>query len=152
VVTSFDVNYRSRLWSRDRAGAVLAPLLADVDILFASIDELALVGYDAEVKVTGTGPAEVVVTRGAEGAEAHTAQEYHQEQARNVVAVDVVGAGDAFVAGYLSARLDGLGLAARLARGSDVAAVAVATQGDWEGLPTRSELTALGGTHDGTLR
>jgi 2-dehydro-3-deoxygluconokinase len=66
--------------------------------------------------------------------------------------VDVVGAGDAFVAGYLSARIDGLDVAARLERGTAVAAVAVSTEGDWEGLPTRAELAAFAGDHGGALR
>jgi 2-dehydro-3-deoxygluconokinase len=60
-----------------------------------------------------------------------------------VTAVDVVGAGDAFVAGYLSARLDGLDLAGRLRRGSALGAFAVGSRGDWEGLPSRAELALL---------
>ncbi|MFD7664793.1 sugar kinase [Streptomyces sp. NPDC059788] len=61
-----------------------------------------------------------------------------------VRAVDPVGAGDAFVAGYLSALLDGEGIAARLERGVTTGAFAVASHGDWEGAPTRAELHLLG--------
>ncbi|CAM5694006.1 putative 2-dehydro-3-deoxygluconokinase [Streptomyces afghaniensis 772] [Streptomyces afghaniensis] len=60
--------------------------------------------------------------------------------ARRVDAVDLVGAGDAFVAGYLSGLLDGADIPARLHRAVTTAAFAVATRGDWEGLPTRDEL------------
>jgi len=151
AVTSLDVNHRSRLWSTAEASTVLTPLLADVDVLFASTDELPLVHVVEGAPAAG-GPAEVVVTHGADGAEVWTFGEHHREPARSVLVVDVVGAGDAFVAGYLSARLDGLGPAERLARGSAVAAVAVSSHGDWEGLPTRAELATLGGPHDGTLR
>jgi 2-dehydro-3-deoxygluconokinase len=56
---------------------------------------------------------------------------------RSGSAGSAVAPGDAFVAGYLSARLDGLAVAGRLARGAGVAAFAVASRGDWEGLPTR---------------
>jgi 2-dehydro-3-deoxygluconokinase len=49
------------------------------------------------------------------------------------------------VAGYLSALLDGLAPAHRLARATAVAATAIATTGDWEGLPTRAELPDLTG-------
>jgi 2-dehydro-3-deoxygluconokinase len=57
--------------------------------------------------------------------------------------VDIVGAGDAFVAGLLSATLDQLDIAGRLERAVTTAAFAVATSGDWEGLPTREELSLL---------
>ena len=152
VVTSLDLNYRSRLWSREAAAAAPIPLLPDVDVLFASGDELPLV-FGADGVQFGPGlPPEVVVTHGADGAEAVTADRQIRCPARPVAAIDVVGAGDAFVAGYLSARLDGADLPGRLSRGTAVAAVAVGTDGDWEGLPTRAELATFAAGHDGTLR
>jgi 2-dehydro-3-deoxygluconokinase len=57
--------------------------------------------------------------------------------------VDVVGAGDAFVAGYLAARLDGRNQRARLGLASTLGAFAVGTRGDWEGLPGRDELPLI---------
>ncbi|WP_277751335.1 carbohydrate kinase family protein [Propioniciclava sinopodophylli] len=57
--------------------------------------------------------------------------------ARKIEVVDVIGAGDALCAGYLSARLDGLDPGAALARGVDVAAACVGSAGDWEGLSHR---------------
>ena len=66
-------------------------------------------------------------------------------------AVDVIGAGDAFVAGYLAARLEGLDQVARLRSGSTLGAFAVGTRGDWEGLPRRAEL-ALVEHHDQVVR
>jgi 2-dehydro-3-deoxygluconokinase len=57
--------------------------------------------------------------------------------------VDTVGAGDAFTAGYLSARLDGDDVAGRLRRGCLLGAFAVGHLGDWEGLPRRDELALL---------
>ena len=53
---------------------------------------------------------------------------------------DVIGAGDSFVAGYLAARCDGLDIEQRLSWATICAACTVGTHGDWEGLPTRSEL------------
>ncbi|MGW2198405.1 hypothetical protein ACWCSH_39485, partial [Streptosporangium sp. NPDC001682] len=49
----------------------------------------------------------------------------------------------AFVAGYLSGLLDGLPPAGRLARAITTGAFAVAAHGDWEGAPTRAELSML---------
>ncbi|WP_422804717.1 PfkB family carbohydrate kinase [Streptomyces noursei] len=68
----------------------------------------------------------------------------HHQPAVPVRAVDPVGAGDAFVAGYLSALLDGADLAGRLARAATTGAFAAASRGDWEGAPTRAELSLLG--------
>ena len=48
------------------------------------------------------GPATVVVKLGALGALALSGDEVHRAPARPVTVVDPVGAGDAFVAGYLS--------------------------------------------------
>jgi sugar/nucleoside kinase (ribokinase family) len=61
-----------------------------------------------------------------------------------VPAVDPVGAGDAFVAGYLAETLAGRPVPERLATAAACGAFAVTVPGDWEGLPTRDELTALG--------
>lgn len=148
-----DVNHRSRLWSRDDAAKALRPLLPSVDVLVASADELAIVtdAADPAAHLLAGGSREVVVTRGGDGAEVVTPAGTVTRPAAKVTAVDPVGAGDAFVTGYLSATLDGLAVDGRLDRGIAVAGFAVSTYGDWEGLPTRAEL-ALAGHRDGTVR
>ncbi|MBO0826164.1 MAG: sugar kinase [Streptosporangiales bacterium] len=149
-----DVNHRPRLWSRADAARALRPLLSGVDILVASADELAIVVDDEqepEKALLGNGIREVVVTDGKAGAHVVDGTGRIARPAASVTAVDPVGAGDAFVAGYLSARLDGLPVTERLDRAVAVAGFAVATYGDWEGLPTRAEL-ALAGHRDGTVR
>ncbi|GES29295.1 sugar kinase [Streptomyces angustmyceticus] len=90
------------------------------------------------------GVGEVVVKLGAAGATAFTCGGSLHRPARAVRAVDAVGAGDAFVAGYLSALLDGEGPAGCLERAVTTGAFAVASPGDWEGAPTRAELGMLG--------
>jgi 2-dehydro-3-deoxygluconokinase len=147
-----DVNHRSRLWSTRDARQALAPLRHLVDVLVASEDELAVVaGTDgatdearrvAELLAAGVG--EVVVKRGSGGADLYGAGGRHLHQpARRVEVVDTVGAGDAFCAGYLSSMLDGLPAGGRLRRACTTAAFAVASRGDWEGLPHRDELPLL---------
>ena len=89
------------------------------------------------------GCGEVVVKRGARGATLFREEIRLDAPAREVSVVDVVGAGDAFTAGYLSGRLDGLSDADCLERGNVLGAFAVSTRGDWEGLPTRDELDLL---------
>ncbi|MES5825428.1 sugar kinase [Streptomyces sp. RG80] len=147
ITVCLDVNHRSRLWTADRARTALRPLLAHIDLLIASEDELPLVaehpGTDEPESVRSVlaeGVGEVVVKRGARGATAFTKDGTCDRAAREVDAVDLVGAGDAFVAGYLSGLLDDVDIPARLHRAVTTAAFAVATRGDWEGLPTRDEL------------
>jgi 2-dehydro-3-deoxygluconokinase len=168
-----DVNYRSRLWSRADAARALRPLLGMVDILIASDDELPIVAPGADAAGTTGGAAgpgqppgaddpagalvragvrEVVVTSGADGARAVTAEGTAAVPARAVPVVDPVGAGDAFVAGYLSGVLEGLPVTERLQRAVTTAGFAVATRGDWEGLPTRAELALLDASPGTTIR
>jgi len=66
--------------------------------------------------------------------------------------LDTIGAGDALTAGYLSGVLDGLGPAVALHRGTACGAFAVAGVGDWEGLPTRNELSLLDTGAGSTVR
>lgn len=160
---SLDVNYRSKLWSREEARAVLTPLARHATILIASDDELGLVAAgcgngpgDPETALAAElldrGVREVVVKRGAAGAGVHTAARRWETPAVPVTSIDTVGAGDAFTAGYLSALLDGEDVPGRLQRGALAGAFAVSTAGDWEGLPRRDELTLLGATPGGTTQ
>lgn len=150
ITVSLDVNYRSRLWTRSDARLALRPLLAFVDVIFASEDELPLIAADQTVGETAAaqeileaGVQQVVVKRGAAGATAHLSDRVLSSAARQVTVVDLVGARDAFVAGYLSALLDGEDAESRLDRAVTTAAFAVSRSGDWEGLPTRDELALL---------
>lgn len=143
VRVCLDVNHRARLWDRETASRALADLLPYVDVLVASADELPLVSEGGPAALLAAGIGEVVVKHGAAGAEAWAGDEHAASGALRVPAVNTVGAGDAFVAGYLSGLLDGLPLGERVRRGVTVGAFAVASDGDWHGLPDRSELTLL---------
>ena len=159
VPVSFDVNHRSRLWHGRSARTALLPLAAGADVVFGGRHELALLldaAPDAPPEkllagLAAEGVREVVVSLGAEGAVGLLDGELARVAAHPVKAVDVIGAGDAFVAGYLAARLEGLDQVARLRSGSTLGAFAVGTRGDWEGLPRRAEL-ALVEHHDQVVR
>ncbi|MGY0465949.1 sugar kinase [Kitasatospora sp. cg17-2] len=159
ITVTLDVNHRARLWTQRQARETLLPLARTADILIASADELHLVADDPTLDeadivtaLLDRGTREIVLTRGGSGADVITTRGTHHAPARHVPVVDVVGAGDAFVAGYLSALLDGLTPRQRLHRATDTAAFAVATRGDWEGLPTRTDLTLLDTPTGTTLR
>jgi len=158
TLVSVDVNYRSRLWSPQDARSTLSELVRSADIVIASEDELGLVVTDpqdesaAAEELAASGVGHLVITRGARGATL-----WHQGQARHAAAIpvavrDTIGAGDAFTAGYLSGVLDGLSPELALHRATVTGAFAVASVGDWEGLPTRDELSLLDAVPGATLR
>jgi 2-dehydro-3-deoxygluconokinase len=157
VLVSFDVNYRSALWSAARAGEVLRDLAERADVVFAGEDELSILEGSGDSivsarRLAGDGKRSVVIKRGAEGATSVSRRGVLDEPAIRVKAVDPVGAGDAFVAGYLAAALDGADERGRLALGCRTGAFAVTALGDWEGLPSREELSLLEQKAGTTLR
>ncbi|MFG3658375.1 sugar kinase [Streptomyces sp. NPDC047706] len=150
VLVSVDVNYRSKLWHRDTAGPELRELVAAADIVFAGIEEAQLVLHsraDAPERLAmdlaAMGPAEAVIKTGAQGCTARLDGVTHVEPALPVSVVDTVGAGDAFVAGYLAEHLEGGDPAQRLRTACATGAYAVSVPGDCELLPTRGELAAF---------
>lgn len=150
VQVSLDVNYRSRLGSRERLAQLLGEILEHVDVLFGGPEELSLLAPEADESaprallgaLAGEG-RQVVVKLGADGAAALADDRVHEAPGLVVDVVDTVGAGDAFVAGYLSAQLDGLDVPARLARANACGALACTSPGDWEGAPRLRDLEAL---------
>lgn len=156
VIVSFDVNYRSKLWNRAEASPVLTRLAAASDLVFGGADELALVASGSELagarELLGLGVGQVVIKDGARGARLVDARGVTPIEPVKVTAVDPVGAGDAFVGGYLSGLLEGLGAVDCARRGALVGAIAVSTIGDWEGLPTRAELDSRGAIRDDVAR
>jgi 2-dehydro-3-deoxygluconokinase len=105
---SFDVNYRSLLWSPDEARAVFRQILAHVNLLIATeADARMLLGQELGGEEIAQGlfdlctPDAVVVTRGADGSLAYDGCDLYQSRGYRVHAVNRLGAGDAFDAGLL---------------------------------------------------
>ncbi|NRQ38399.1 sugar kinase [Nonomuraea sp. NN258] len=135
VVISFSVEYVPELWPSVRAAEeVLGELAAASHLLFLAQDELDL------VKPALSPEREVVVLRGMKGASVRADRMRYDIQIPQVPVVDTAGANEAFVAGYLSAALDGLTPQERLHRGALLSAAAVTSVSEWQGLPTRAEL------------
>ncbi len=169
VLVSFDVNYRRALWSTDDAATFCREFAAGCDVLFAGEDEAAMLLGPAATASFATdaaagspsdaaaaaaraalarglaelGPRQAVVKCGADGAVAMIDGQLVTQEAVSIVAHDTVGAGDAFVAGYLAELAAGNDAPTRLQTAATVGAFACLSAGDWEGLPRRSELGLL---------
>ncbi|GAB3535104.1 sugar kinase [Arthrobacter tecti] len=149
VPVSFDVNHRSSLWKGRNPASVYIEMAKASTIVFAGEDEARLIVPLAESVadlghgIAALGPSDVVIKQGAAGCFALIdGTEYHQD-AVDVRAVDTVGAGDAFVAGYLFEFLTGKPIHQRLSTAVKTGAFACLTTGDWEGSPRQDELTLL---------
>lgn len=152
VPVSFDLNYRSRLWSEEEAKDFYLKVIPHVDVLFAGDDEAAIVVGTADSpeelaqRLVDLGARQAVIKLGAKGALALSAGNTYFQPAVPVEALDTIGAGDAFVAGYLAEHLDGKPVEACLMTAVQVGAYVCMSAGDWEGLPRRSELGTLTST------
>ncbi|WP_223623553.1 sugar kinase [Microbacterium sp. EST19A] len=145
VRVSFDINYRSALASATVAGPVLREIAEQADIVFGGADEFAILYPDAgpaeaAAALQDAGVETVVLKQGPDGASVFVADAVIESSGFVIDAIDTVGAGDAFVAGYLSALLEGLDIDASLHRAHACGAMACLVPGDWEAAPTRREL------------
>jgi len=107
---------------------------AGADVLFPNADEAALLSGAAQptagaAALTSDYETVVVTCAGRGAVAARRDGATAQAAADSMSAVDTTGAGDAFAAGFLSARLAGGSLPDCLARGSAFAALAVARTG-----------------------
>jgi 2-dehydro-3-deoxygluconokinase len=149
ITVSLDLNYRAALWSKPEAAVVLKNLLPLADIIFGDSLEFTLLldeQFDSSdellVEVAKLGCDHLVLKQGEAGATAFVDGLMWQQEAYKVEAVDTVGAGDAFVAGYLSALLDEESIQKRLERATICGAFACLNAGDWEGAATREQVEA----------
>lgn len=135
--TSFDINYRAKLWTPERAREVLESLLGQVDVLVSTAADAALIfGWDGAPEATidafheRFGNEIVVLTLaegGAVGWSAETGFLYTKPYV--VEAVDRLGAGDAFDAGLLYGLLRE-DLPAGLSYGTALSALSFSERGD----------------------
>ncbi|MFD1713370.1 sugar kinase [Amnibacterium flavum] len=148
TTVSFDVNYRTGLWSAEEAAPVLRSIAARADIVFAGHSEAGLIvdgedDWQLAEGLAALGSQQVVIKRGRAGAVAvidgtrFTAPLYVMDE------LDPIGAGDAFTAGYLAEWIAKASPEQMLQTASQCGAFSVTVEGDWEGLPTRDDLNLL---------
>ena len=142
--TSFDINYRPALWAPSLAGRVLLDLAAKATTVFTGLDEAtALWGCASASDVRRLLPevAELVVKDGPREATVFAGDLTLSLRPEPVKVVDIVGAGDAFAAGFLASRWSGADLLDSLAGGHRLAASVIASSHD-NGWPSAPQLAA----------
>lgn len=149
VPVSFDVNHRPALWGGRDPRPIYRRVAERCDIVFAGTDEAELLMAPAApaelaTALSGLGPRQAIVKLGEAGCVASIDGEVLSAPADPITPIDTVGAGDAFVAGYLVGLLDGLDPADRLRQAARCGAFACLGPGDWESLPRRADLEAFG--------
>lgn len=134
VHVSFDANIRSGLARGRDPAALLGPLAREADIIFLSTAEAtALFATSEPATLQALLPemhAQTLVVHDSHGAHAITRDAVERVAARGIDVVDPTGAGDAFVAGFLSGWLGDLRVSECLVRAEHCAARAVSSQGD----------------------
>ncbi|WP_226021364.1 bifunctional 2-dehydro-3-deoxygluconokinase/2-dehydro-3-deoxygalactonokinase [Halomicrobium salinisoli] len=156
TTTSFDLNYRSKLWDPAEARPVLEGLFPDVDVLVVA-------ERDAENVLDRTGDAEsiaggladdfgievVIVTRGSRGALALADGETSEQPTFEASNAHPVGTGDSFVGGFLSQYVRGAEVPEAMEYGSATAALKRSVPGDLAVVtPDEVEAVIEGGTAD----
>ncbi|GLY18959.1 sugar kinase [Kineosporia sp. NBRC 101677] len=161
TLVTFDVNHRATLWSDEQAREALVELARQADLTFAGPEEAALLlgaapepveSFEAGEKLARSLAeavgGDVVLKLGHLGAIALFEDAAHHGPTTPVVVTDAVGAGDAFVGGYLAALLDDGEPLACLTLANRLGGAVCQAPGDWEALPTRAELDALNASTD----
>ncbi|WP_205597003.1 aminoimidazole riboside kinase [Aeromonas rivipollensis] len=149
----FDPNLRPEVWGNP---AEMLPqvsaAMALADVVKLSVEELQLLSGEDDLLAglaTLSGPALVLVTRGAAGVVARLGGELLEWVGQKVTPLDTTGAGDAFVAGLLAALAEGdqlpalSELPAILAQAHGCGALATTAKGAMTALPTRPQLDAF---------
>ncbi len=128
----------------DRHRAGFLDLLASVDILFANEAEICALFEQNEFESAANVAAQMVplavLTRSEAGSVVIAGATRHQVEAASTTVLDTTGAGDAYAAGFLTARARGDSLAACAQLASAAAAAAIAQIG---ARPDAATLAAL---------
>ncbi|WP_253736624.1 bifunctional 2-dehydro-3-deoxygluconokinase/2-dehydro-3-deoxygalactonokinase [Halohasta salina] len=146
---SFDLNYRSKLWSTAEARSQYESLFEAVDLLFAPLrDARSVLGYEGDAESIAYRLADdydletVVVTRGEAGSLAYTDGELYEQGIVDGETVDAIGTGDAFVGGVLAELLAGSDIDTALSYGAAAASLKRTLEGDVL-VTSRGELEAV---------
>ena len=144
LTVSYDLNYRSKLWSAAQACATQEALLHHMDVLTTSAEDARVVfGIGTESSDDYAGVAHALQQRFAIGAVAVTVRDNaiaavvaaggktHTAPRYDVTSVDPIGAGDAFCGGLIVSRLENRAWDEAVRFASATAALKHTIQGDF---------------------
>lgn len=149
VKVIFDPNLRRKLWAEDKAKNTLIEMATLADVILPGMEEAAFLVNETEPeraakKFLDLGCEMVVIKLGDKGAFYQTLEKNEYVAGYDVKQViDPVGAGDGFVAGLISGFLDNLTVHNAVKRANAIGAIQTQVQGDYQGLPNKTELTAF---------
>ncbi|MEB4614567.1 sugar kinase [Leucobacter sp. M11] len=138
ALVSFDVNYRPGLWGVTEAAPQLLAFAQRSDIVFVGRDEAERLWGTATpeaIRALISAPGHLVIKDGAHEAVAYAGETMTRVPAPTVDVVEVVGAGDAFAAGWLSGLVRNRSAVDRLRLGHYVASRVLRSPSDTVALP-----------------
>jgi sugar/nucleoside kinase (ribokinase family) len=145
---SFDPNVRKEMLGNASFGESLHRILAVTDLFMPSGEEILLFAPSddpehAAQRLIAGGVREVILKRGAAGAQVFTADGRVDGAPFSVIEVDPTGAGDCFGATYVVCRRLGMAADRALAYANAAGARTVTVRGPMEGASTFAELDAF---------
>lgn len=152
----FDIDYRPYSWpSPEVAEQVLSRAGALADVIVGNEEEFGFMAGDFDKgegmarRLSRTSASIVVYKKGPNGAITFAKGEELHTGIYKVQALKPTGAGDSFMAGFLSALSQGRPLEEAVMRGSACASIVVAKPGCAPAMPDNAELDAFLATHAG---
>lgn len=158
VTISFDVNYRAKLWSVEKAASVLHSLCERADYVFLALRDARLLWQVSEDAAQAARTlherwgATILLTQGDSGASAFDGNCLFQSAIVPTVIVDRIGAGDAFAAGVICRLLEDSELEAALEFGIAMAALKLTIAGDMAIVSREEVEIVLNRLHSGLHR
>lgn len=146
VTVCFDPNVRLNLWSRDRAVKVLDRFFRAADIVLAGLEDMEMLFGDSTMqqactRLTDMGCQRFVLKNAHQNVLAYELGQATDFPVAGIAdPVDVMGAGDAFAAGFIAGMADGRSFADAVRYAITVAGISVQMPGNIESLPTRAEV------------
>ena len=137
LTVSYDLNYRSKLWSAKQARAVQEPLLEHVDLLITTAEDARVVfgpgaeSHDTLQKRFDLSAVVITLAEGPQAAIALADGKMHTTPRYEVEVVDRIGAGDAFSGGLIVSRLENRAWDDALRFGAATAALKHGIPGDF---------------------
>ncbi|WP_026960086.1 sugar kinase [Aliagarivorans taiwanensis] len=145
TLVSYDTNLRLKLWSLERARAVIRETASLVDICFPSLDEAQLLtGLKQPEAIIdfylSLGAKVVVLKRGSAGATVATESLRYSVEPYKVTAVDATAAGDSFAGAFCTHYVAGKSLEDCLQYANATASITITGYGAVAPLPTLEQV------------